>query len=201
MTKHPAPRKITTCQKHGMVEHSWRKNARLTLGGHWRCLECFREWSRASHHKCDGVKPMSENRDCSSWLGVFIAERALSKFFDHIEKMPINNPGYDFICGKGFKIDVKASCLRKPKEQKNTRWEFHTEQNETANYFLLLAFDSRSNLEPQHIWLVPANIARELKGSIRISNIPTAIKKWEHFERPLDKVATCCNEMKMGVRA
>ncbi len=66
---------------------------------------------------------MSDNRECSSFLGCHIAEQVLSKTFKDVEIMPPSNPGYDFICNKGKKIDVKSSCLRY-KNPKHKSWMF-----------------------------------------------------------------------------
>ena len=59
-----------------------------------------------------GKQPFNGNRDCTLFLGVHVAERVLSKVFKDVERMPMNNPGYDFICGGGYKIDVKSPTAR-----------------------------------------------------------------------------------------
>ena len=57
-----------------------------------------------------GSKPASDNPECSKYMGDF-AEKALSVFFKTMTRMPNNNPGYDFLCNRGFKIDAKSSCI------------------------------------------------------------------------------------------
>jgi len=146
-------------------------------------------------HKSGRTRPMSDAKDCSYYLGVYIAERVLSKFFDNMIRMPSNNPGFDFTCGKGFKINVKSSVLHLYEEKNSPRWMFSVKYNKTADYFLFLAFDNRQSLEPQHIWLVPGNVVNE-HSCISISDTTWGLSKFLEFEKPLDKVVACCNLMK-----
>jgi hypothetical protein len=145
-------------------------------------------------HLQGASRPMSEATDTSSYLGVYIAERALSKFFDNIERMPFGHPGYDFVCGKGFKIDVKSCCIRKMK-QGNPCWMFTIRRNPVADWFLCLAFDNRESLEPQHVWLIPAYLINHLK-TWGIRDSPAVLSKWRDYERPLDKVLACCETIR-----
>lgn len=155
-----------------------------------------RELERNRRHIRGENLPMSESKRCSSYLGVYIAERVLSKFFDHIERMPYGNPGYDFICGRGFKIDVKSSCLRIFNTHKRTpAWHFGLDQNIVADYFLCLGFDNRENLEPCHVWLIPGPVINHLI-LLAISSNPNTLKKWVQYEKPLDKVIACCNVLR-----
>jgi hypothetical protein len=135
---------------------------------------------------------MLVNHTCPSYLGIHVAERALSKFFKNITRMPMNNIGYDYVCGKGFKIDVKCSCIIHGDVD---YWHFTINENQIADYFLCLAFDNREDLTPMHVWLIPGHIVNTLKG-FSISNRTRSLHKWSKYERPLDKVITCCNEMK-----
>jgi hypothetical protein len=145
-------------------------------------------------HALGKKRPMNIAKDCASYLGVYVAERALSRFFDHIERMPINHPGYDFICGKGFKIDVKSSCCL-PGNVNSSYWFFTINRNTVADYFLCLAFDNRESLNPMHVWLIPGKAVNDRRG-ICISNSQKGIKKYAQYEQPLDKVNKCCTEMK-----
>lgn len=110
-----------------------------------------RNWRHATH-RC---RPMAEAKDSASYLGVHISEHVLSNFFDHVKRMPLNNPGYDFICGRGYKIDAKSSCLQHPGDSVPA-WRFSIRKNKIADYFVCLAFDNREDLRPQHIWVIPA---------------------------------------------
>ena len=98
---------------------------------------------------------MENNKSCSQYLGIHIAERILSHIFHNVEQMPYNNPGYDLICGNGYKIDVKSVCHVKDIPNK---WNFPIRRNKIPDYFLCLAFDNREDLNPKHIWLIPGHI-------------------------------------------
>lgn len=156
--------------------------------------ECTREHQREYRHRTRRNQSMSENRACSQFLGVHVAERVLSQVFKNVERMLINNHGYDFICGKGHKIDVKSSC-RSSCGAFADRWIFHIDKNQIADYFLLLAFDNRDDLNPEHIWIIPAG---EINDHISISVSETRTDKWNEYRLDIDKVITCCNAMKEG---
>ena len=141
---------------------------------------------RASRKR--GVLPMSDNKECSQYFGIYINERLLKHFFNDVEAMPMNNPGYDFICNNGWKIDGKASCLRK-----DGRWAFDIRRNTITDYFFCVAYDNRTDLNIIHIWLIPGDVLNHLmNASIR----PSTLDKWSEYEQPIDKVITCCDSMK-----
>ena len=167
------------------------------------CRSCRREYDqeyRQKHrehnrnrlreytHRMGIRHPMSENRACSSFLGVYVAEQVLSHVFKNVERMPYINSGFDFICGQGYKIDVKSSCSRK-----NGGWAFHIKRNTIADYFLCLAFDNRQDLNPLYIWLIPGDNLNHLTGA---SIQPSTIHKWDEYRLDISKVITCCNVMK-----
>ena len=135
-----------------------------------------------------GQLPMSDNKACSSYFGVYVNERLLKHYFDDVEVMPMNTPGYDLVCNKGKKIDGKASCLRK-----NGRWEFTIRHNTIADYFMLVAYDNREDLNPLHIWLIPGHVLNHLMGT---SISPNTLDKWAEYEQPIDKLSACCDKMK-----
>lgn len=134
-------------------------------------------------------------KDSATYLGVYVAERALSKFFDNIQRMPHNNPGYDFLCGRGFKIDVKSACLRQNTRSTNFGWVFSPQRNQVADYFLCLGFDNRESLNPIHVWLIPGRVINN-QVTVSITNIEASLSKWTQYERALDRVLMCCAEMK-----
>ena len=197
------------CTHCGLVlpASGFQKNACKSDGLQSWCKQCryvadrtiYRDKVNA-YHKAWEIKhgivgKIAESHDSSSYLGVYIAERALSKFFDHIERMPYGNPGYDFICGKGFKIDVKSACLRGYKGKNATCWSFTIRKNQVADYFLCLAFNNRVDLEPQHVWLVPSDAAKNLYGLV----VPCSnygLNKWRKFEKPIENVLSCCNTIR-----
>ena len=149
---------------------------------------CLADW----RHLTGRQRPMADAKDCSLYLGVYVAERALSKFFDHIERMPYGNPGYDFICGKGFKIDVKSACRCK-QVGRSDGWGFHIRRNCVADYFLCLAFDDRESLAPEHVWLIPGSVLNHLSSAVITES---RLAKWSAYEQPLNRVEACCSIMR-----
>jgi hypothetical protein len=137
---------------------------------------------------------MATAKDTAAWLGVYIAEKVLSGFFDNIIRMPTGNPGYDFICGRGFKIDVKSACLLHRRGNRHS-WCFVIRRNIIPDYFLCLGFDDRDNLEPQHVWLIPGKDVNHM-SAVNITNSSRCLPKWSKYERPLDRVISCCNKIR-----
>ena len=166
------------------------------------CKECSkgknRLWSKTNperaranwllHSRKKGQQPMSTNKTCSSYLGVFIAERVIRNVFNHVETMPYGHPGYDFVCSSDKMVDAKSSC-----SNKNNRWLFHIERNIVADYFLCLAFDNREDLNPLHIWLLPGDMFNHL---VSTSIQPSTIHKWDKYKLPIGKVVDCCEAMR-----
>lgn len=113
----------------------------------------FAEYVRESRWN-EGIRsPMSENEDCSQYLGIYIGEIVLSDIFDSVARMPNNNHGYDWICKNGYKIDIKTATLDKG----TNYWKFNIRYNNIADYFLLVGFDDIHGLNPIHIWLIGKN--------------------------------------------
>lgn len=127
------------------------------------------------------------NPSCATYLGVVVAENVLAKVFKNVKRMPTANIGYDFICGKGYKVDVKAACLNV-----DNRFAFCINKNLTADYFLCAAFDNRTELNPQHIWLIPAHMASRLT---MLSIAKSSVYRWAEYELTdkLSEVVKCCN--------
>jgi hypothetical protein len=174
-----------------------------------RCRDCnnaaYKTWWKAHEeykraynnnwkHAAGYHRAVVTAKDCTAWLGVHIAEHALSNFFEDITRMPTGNPGYDFICKNGFKIDVKSSCIRTPVHH-SPRWTFTIDKNQLADYFLLLAFDSRESLTPMHVWLVPGKAINQ-NVTLTITNLLFTMDKWNKYEHPLDKVINQCSAMR-----
>jgi hypothetical protein len=65
------PRKLGSCKKHGESEFFWHNDKRQKSGGRWECRQCSLDSSRLR-----GIRPLSEVRECSLWLGIK-AEEAL----------------------------------------------------------------------------------------------------------------------------
>lgn len=187
-----APTKICTRCHNNKLTSEFRSNVMAHDKLAYWCIECQREVGRTRSHR-KGARPMAQARDCALYLGVVVAERVLSTFFNNITRMRNGNPGYDFLCGRGFKIDAKSSCLKA--SHGTPSWGFHIAKNKIADYFLCLAFDSRESLEPQHVWLIPGKVVNNLTG-IYISRTNRSLSKWHAYEKPLDKVIECCSEMR-----
>lgn len=181
------------------------KNDRLST---W-CRECTKEYNvihRNDRHKyyvinrekilkyqkdykyTHGMQPMSKKKDCSCFLGIYVAEGLVSKYFKNPIRMPRNNPGYDFVCSNGFKIDVKSSVLTK-----NNGWEFNILENKTANYFLCLAYDTRIDINLRHVWLFPCAVVNHMRV---ISSTQSRIAKWSQYEQPIGDMKVCCDTLK-----
>lgn len=199
-----------------MIKHTCRKckeplteqNSLLSdiKNNHYICRECKRIQNLAIRKKnpevykaCndrahirEGRVPMDKNKDCSMYLGVHIAERVLSKVFKNVKRMSTTNQGYDFICNKGMKIDVKSSCILHRKNQLD-HFTFNIKRNTIADYFLCLAFNNRNDLNPIHMWLLPGDKFNHIKCTT-ISE--TSINKWDEYRLPIDNVVSCCEVMR-----
>ena len=145
------------------------------------------------HMKAKGKKLSRTNRECPQFLGIHVAERVLSHVFKNVKRMPMNNPGFDFICNKGKKIDVKSSCANTTIGINKNRFAFHIYRNKIADYFLCLAFDNRTDITPLYAWLLPAE--KFNKFSSATITLKT-IHKWDEYQLNIDKVAACCDMMK-----
>ena len=154
--------------------------------------EQHRNRVREYKHRMGTQQSMSENRACSSFLGVHVAERVLSHVFKHVEKMPYGNHGYDFICGGGHKIDVKSSC-RWTRENRADGWGFYIGKNLIAEYFLCLAFDNRDDLNPEHVWLIPG---ADINDHVSTKISETTLAKWDQYALDVSNVSACCNTLR-----
>ena len=174
------------------------------------CKECVKERSRKyfqkhreeriGHNKKyyenggrekQGIKSMYENKLCSAYLGVVIGERLCRHLFKDVEVMPHGNTGYDIICNKGKKIDVKTACTTLINGF--PCWKFNIDYNKITDFFILITFDNRTDLNPLHIWMIPGKeINHKSSKSIR----PSTIHKWDKWKRDIKDAQICCTEMK-----
>ena len=168
-------------------------------GYQWWCKKCKSGWETERRHRLGIAHPMKDAKNIGMYLGIVIAERALSHVFEHVVKMPHGNPGYDFICGRGYKVDVKSSCLHtkicQDGYQRSPKWKFRIHRNKIAQYFVCLGFNDRESLEPLKMWIIPGEAIQHL-SELSITNRPETLEKWEKYERPIDKVSSCCIEMR-----
>lgn len=128
-----------------------------------------------------------KNKNCASFLGS-IAEELLAKTFKDVRRMPSGNCGYDIICNQNFKIDIKSSATGY-----KGYWVFTINKNTIADYFLCIAFESREDLNPVHLWLIPGEDINNI-GMITINK--STIIKWTKYEQLLDRVLACCDVMR-----
>ncbi len=143
--------------------------------------------------------PASENEYCASYFGVHIAEKYIMKTFEDPIQMPLNNPGFDWICKKGYKIDSKAACLNY--HNKNPSLIFPIRYNNIADYFILSGWDNRESLQPICVWIFHKDdIVRGKKfwkrDTITITNTPEGLKQFEKYEvtNRLDKLKELCDK-------
>lgn len=143
--------------------------------------------------------PMSENENCSYYFGIEIAEKYISALFDNPIRMSVNNPGFDWICKKGKRIQNKARCL----EYHINRWigwNFPIKYNNNTDYFIFSGWNNREDLEPMYMWLIHKDdIIRGRKlwrrDSFSITNKPeylAELKKYEITDK-LEKLKEYCN--------
>ncbi len=195
-----------TCRKCEILLTSENSHPYDIRNNHYICITCknkqrreirikypdvYKEFSRRGHIK-EGRIPMDKNKQCSLYLGVHIAERVLSKVFKDVKRMPNNFTGYDFVCNQGKKIDVKSSCILHRKNHFD-HFTFNIKRNTIADYFLCLAFNTRKDLEPIHMWLLPGDKFNHIKCTT-ISE--STLNKWDEYRLPINKVSSCCEVLK-----
>ena len=135
---------------------------------------------------------MYENKICSQYLGIVIGERLVRHLFKDVEVMPHGNTGYDFLCNKGKKIDVKTAC-NILQNKKHLHWKFKIKKNTTADFFICVAFDNRTDLNPLHMWMIPG---KEINENSSKSIRPSTIHKWDKWKMEINNAQLCCNELK-----
>ena len=139
-----------------------------------------------------GSKSMYEDKSSAQWLGIVIGERLCRHLFKDVEVMPYGFPGYDFICNKGMKINIKTACVTFS-NGKYPSWSFTIDHNTVADYFICVAFDNRTDLNPLHIWMIPGKDVNHKKThAIRT----TTIHKWDVWKRDINDAQLCCNKIK-----
>ena len=151
-----------------------------------------KEWYERTGREKAGKTSMYKNKLCPLYLGIVIGERLCRHIFKNVEVMPRNNTGFDIICGKGFKIDVKTACITLD-DNKHPKWSFFINHNTTADYFILVAFNNLIDLNPLHLWMIPG---KEINRRSGISIRPSTLHKWDKWKRDIDDAQLCCAELK-----
>ncbi len=165
----------------------------------------FKDWAeqvRKCRHETGRHLPKESNIYCSLWFGDFICENYIIKTFEDPIRMPHGNPGFDWLCKNGEKIDSKGRCLMCT-ENRSPCWQFSIKYNKIADWFILSAWDNRDSLNPLHVWAFHKNyIVRGKKfcefETFRITNTPEKLKELEKYEvtNRLDKLKELCNKKK-----
>lgn len=167
-------------------------NKRGIVLSHEDKLKLSKAHTRARDPLPDGWNPklgdITDNKECSTYLGD-IAEIILSNIYDNVKVMPRGNHGYDVICNRDFKIDIKASA-----SGDKGYWYFNIKKNKVADYFLCIAFESRDDLfNPVHLWMIPGHVVNHVTGT-RISKFNVAA--WSKYELSLYKLVSCCDTIR-----
>lgn len=146
--------------------------------GHcWRCKVCANESQREYDYK-NGGRPMSENIECPHYLGSFVNETLLHSLFTDSIRMEYGHPGYDLRCGSGYRIDAKSSVLH---DRGSGIWTFYINKNINTDYFMLVAYDDRVNLNIMHMWIFPSSVLNDKKCfGISVSTV----NRWTEWEMP-----------------
>lgn len=181
-----------TCEDPWKPVSEFSKDKHQPDGLNNKCRECCKgAWQNYST-KTYGSKPMSENKECSQYLGIVATEKVLSLVFKDVQRMPTHAHGYDFICNRGYKVDVKSSGIITRKGKTWKQWQFDINKNQDCDAFACVSFD-RAKLKPLKMWLIPNKVISHLKTfSIGQKNF----SKWEIYEKPIDKVLACCEALK-----
>lgn len=140
----------------------------------------------------------------------------MEKIFENTKRMPFGNKGYDFVCGKGFKIDVKCSTMYDIKTVRKIRnkevitykkgWKFNIRRNKTADYFLCIAIDDRDNLNVIYIWLIKGDeilvghrLTKKFNDRMNFSIFCETADAYKYYEIDKDRIEDarlCCSKFK-----
>lgn len=187
------------CHKTKPLE-DFHNNKTTKDGRAYWCKECTNKDYKDYYHnrggkEANGRISMYKNKNCAHYLGVVVAERLVKHLFNDVVMMPFGFPGYDMICNKGKKINVKASTanVRQNKNSITKRWKFNINYNKNCDFYLLMAFDDTINLTPLSAWLMPGEEINENSG---ISISAKKINDWDCWKMDLDNAQACCDLMK-----
>ena len=161
-----------------------------------RGFTCYGEYEKVQYYYPGMPDPIKENRMDKRFIGVYIAENGVAKIYEESKRMPYNNPGYDIICPRGYKIDVKATVLNQ-----HNMFGFGIKKNKVADYFALVGFNNIIELEPLRMWIirndeyVNKHKISELSRFV-IPNERLYIEKYQKYEKfdKLDMLKNVCKE-------
>ena len=153
-------------QKEGFKNHPDKIAKKMGLSGE-------AEYVRNKRHALGINKPMEENIECSAFFGCCVGEPLLEIIYKTVERMPYGMTGYDYVCNKKYKFDVKSMCLDTKK-----RWHFNILKNKIADIFLLLGFDNRYDMNLLHVWRIKGNNRIKNKNGTKLMNEKTTLSIW-----------------------
>jgi len=161
----------------------------------------FKDWNdyrKNWRYETGRCFPSKDNEDCSQYFGIVIFEEIIERIFKTFQRMPPNNPKFDYICGNGYKIQAEARCLMY--YNNNSRLEFRVDYNNIADYFLFGGFDNRIDKNLLYLWLIHKNeIIRGIelwkRNDLSITNSFYGIEPFKKYEviDKLDKFKECMN--------
>lgn len=148
-------------------------------------------------------RPIEEAKDCPAYFGVCIGEKYVSRTFDNPKMMPYGNPGYDWECKNGLKIQLECRCLS-DNLWFNQQFKFtHIDYNKVADVFILSGWKDRESLEPLLVLAFKKDdIVRGepfwMRDSLSITNSPEGLAEFKDFEvtNRLDKLKEMCKDIK-----
>lgn len=204
--------KNTGCKNHTEYLDKWAKK---------RGYNDINDYRNELRYINDTRTPLSENKECESYFGVYIVEHVLNKFlptiFDYVKYMKYGNRGFDFICkdpkqefvdrypqlklkrGIEYKIQSTARCI----DFGTDYFHFPIMYNDMAEYFIFSAWDNRDNLDLLHVWIIHKNeMVRKRKfwrrDAINITNRPRYLIEFNRYEliNELDKLKETIKELK-----
>jgi len=144
------------------------------------------------YRRTQGIKPMSENKDCSLYLGVHVTEQAIKPILPNATRMEMHHPKYDYLCSQGYKVDVKSSSIYYYEKKNAYRWMFAINKNMEADYFMCVAYDNSENVNIIKIWMIPGKLINHL-GRLSIS--PGSFEKWKEYEIDPTEANVCVDKI------
>lgn len=154
-------------------------------------------------------RPIEEAKDSGPYFGICIGEKYISKTFDNPKMMPYGNPGYDWICKNGLKIQLECRCLcdNTCSPGANPQFKFtHIDYNKVADVFILSGWKDRESLEPLFVLAFKKDdIVRGepfwMRNSLSITNSPGGLAEFKDFEvtNKLDKLKEMCKDIKIYI--
>ncbi len=162
----------------------------------------YAEQKKEWRHETGRQIPKEDNPYCSAHFGDF-TENLMIRTFEGAIRMPYGNPGYDWTCKRGDKIDNKGVCCG------NRRYAFGIKYNDKTDWFILSAWDNRDSLTPLYVWAFHKNdivkyrigngyILKKFcdRETFTIPDNPEGLKEFEKYEVSdrLDKLKELCNK-------